>query len=44
MTIEEDIVDFANALEAAAVNLKMRIAKRHGVKDEIKTAMRTNSH
>jgi beta-mannanase len=38
MSIEEDIVDFANALEAAAVNLKMRIAERHGVKDETKTA------
>jgi len=39
MTIEEDIVDFANALEAATVNLKQRIAERHEVKDEIKTAI-----
>jgi hypothetical protein len=39
MTIEEDIVDFANAIEAAAVNLKMRIAERHNVKDEVKTAI-----
>jgi hypothetical protein len=38
MTVEEDIVDFANALEAAAVNLKMRIAERHGVK-EVKTSI-----
>jgi len=38
MTIEEDIVDFANAIEAAAVNLKHRIGQRHGVdvKEETK--------
>jgi len=31
MTLEEDMVDFANAIEAAVVNLKQRIAERHGV-------------
>lgn len=37
MTLEEDVTDFANAIEAAAVNLKHRIAQRHGVtKEEMK--------
>ena len=31
MSIEADIVDFCNAIEAAAVNLKHRIGERHGV-------------
>ena len=34
MTLEEDITDFATAIEAAAVNLKHRIAQRHGVTKE----------
>ena len=34
MTLEEDVTDFANAIEAAAVNLKHRIAQRHGVTKE----------
>lgn len=34
MSLEEDVIDFCNAIEAAAVNLKMRIAKRHGVTEE----------
>jgi len=31
VTLEEDVTDFANAIEAAAFNLKHRIAQRHGV-------------
>jgi len=34
MTLEEDVTDYANAVEAAAVNLKHRIARRHGVSPE----------
>ena len=34
MTLEEDITDYANAVEAAAVNLKQRIAERHQVSTE----------
>ena len=37
MTLEEDVTDFANAIEAAAVNLKQRIAQRHGVAEEQET-------
>lgn len=29
--LEGDILDFCNAIEAAAVNLKQRIGERHGV-------------
>jgi hypothetical protein len=38
MSLEEDVIDFCNAIEAATVNLKHRIAQRHGVdvKEETK--------
>lgn len=29
--LQEDIIDFANALEAACVNLKRRVGERYGV-------------
>jgi hypothetical protein len=32
--LELDILNFANAIEAACVDLKQRIARRHGVADE----------
>ena len=44
MSIEEDVIDFCNAIEAAAVNLKQRIAERHGItKEETKPEVSENS-
>lgn len=34
LTLEEDVIDFCNAIEAAAVNLKQRIVERHGITNE----------
>ncbi len=39
MSLEENVIDFCNAIEAAAINLKQRIAERHGItKEETKPA------